>query len=85
MKLTQTGLIDKIITAMGLDDASPNKTPAEYGPLPKDQDVKCCNANFNYASIVGMMLYLQGHSRPKISFDVSQCAHYTFNPPMKLP
>ena len=80
VELTQTGLIDRIITAMGLDDASPNKTPAEYGALPKDQDGEGCNANFNYASIVGMMLYLQGHSRPEISFAVSQCARYTFNP-----
>ena len=65
---------------MGLDDASPNKTPAKYGPLSKDKDEESCNTNFNYASIVGMILYLQSHSRPEISFAVSQCARYTFNP-----
>ena len=34
----------------------------------------------NYASVVGMMLYLCGHSRPDISFAVHQCARYTFAP-----
>ena len=27
-----------------------------------------------------MLLYLQGHSRPDISFAVNQCARYAFNP-----
>jgi hypothetical protein len=37
IELTQTGLIDRIITAMGLDDANIAQTPAEYGALPKDK------------------------------------------------
>ena len=65
---------------MGLDDASPIKTPAEYGHLSQDQAGEGCNTTFNYASIVEMIMYLQGHSRPKISFAVSPCASYTFNP-----
>lgn len=36
--------------------------------------------NFNYAAVVGMLLYLSGHSRPDIAFAVHQCAGYTFNP-----
>ena len=80
VELTQTGLIDRIISAMGLEDATATKTPAEYGALPKDELGESCNGDFNYASIVGMLLYLQGHSRPDIAFSVSQCARYTFSP-----
>ena len=29
-----------------------------------------------------MLLYLLGHSRPKLAFSVSQCARYTFHPKM---
>ena len=80
VKLTQTELIDRIISVIGLEDATATKTPAEYGALPKDELGESCNGDFNYASIVGMLLYLQGHSRPDIVFSVSQCARYTFSP-----
>ena len=78
--MTQTGLIDRIITAMGLDDTNGKDTPAICATLPKDKDGKECNADFNYASVLGMLLYLQGHTRPDISFAVNQCARYTFSP-----
>ena len=78
--MRQTGLIDRIIDAMGLNDANIKSTPAKQGTLPKDIDGGDCNEGFNYASIVGMLLYLEGHTRPDISFAVSQCARYTFNP-----
>jgi hypothetical protein len=34
----------------------------------------------NYAAVVGMLLYLSGHSRPDIAFAVHQVARYTFKP-----
>ena len=34
-------------------------------------------------SVVGMLLYLSGHTRPDIAFAVHQCAQYTFNPTRK--
>ena len=82
VELTQTGLIDRIIEAMHLEDSSPKNTPAEYATLPKDEHGEDCNSDFNYASIVGMLLYLLGHSRPELAFSVSQCARYTFHPKM---
>ena len=78
--MTQTGLIDRIISAMGLDDANTKETPAVSATLPKDTDGEECNTEFNYASVLGMLLYLQGHSRPDISFAVNQCARYAFGP-----
>ena len=80
VELTQLGLIDRIIDAMGLTNATEVETPAEYGALPKDHDGESCNSQFNYSSIVGMLLYLQNHSRPELTFAVSQCARYTYCP-----
>jgi hypothetical protein len=37
-------------------------------------------ATYSYATVVGMLQYLQGHSRPDITFAVSQCARYTHSP-----
>ena len=80
VELNQRGLVDRIINAMGLDDSTSVKTPAEYGALPKDENSDSCNSTFNYSSIVGMLLYLKNHSRPDLTFAVSQCARYTFCP-----
>ena len=35
---------------------------------------------YSYPSVIGMLQYLQGHSRPDITCAVSQCAQYTHNP-----
>ena len=80
IELTQVGLIDRIVFAMGLTDATEVKTPVEYGALQKDEDGENCDTSFNYPSIVGMLLYLQNNTRPDITFAVSQCARYTFCP-----
>ena len=76
--LTQLVLIDRIIDAMGLTNATKVEAPAEYGAPPKGHDGESCNSQFNYSSIVGMLLYLQNHSRPELTFAVSQCARYTY-------
>ena len=80
--LTQSGLTKRIIAALGLEDKHSTSctTPAEIGPLPKDEDGEPASGMINYASVVGMLLYLCGHSRPDISFAVHQCARYTFAP-----
>ena len=70
--MKQTGLIDRII-ALGLDlKLSTNKwTPAEAKPLTRDEDGKPCQGSFCYASVVGMMLYRGGHTRPDIVYAVN--------------
>ena len=80
--LTQIGLTKRIISALGLDNkySTPCSTPAEISPLPKDEGGDPASGMINYASVVGMMLYLCGHSRPDISFAVHQCARYTYAP-----
>ena len=78
--LTQVGLIERIITSLELNGAKGKKTPAEHGALPADKDGEACNESFNYSSIVGMMSYLSGHTRPELEFAVHQCGRYSHNP-----
>eukprot|EP00804_Cyclotella_cryptica_P018088 CCRYP_017613-RA/>CCRYP_017613-RA protein AED:0.31 eAED:0.29 QI:0/0/0/1/0/0.5/2/0/495 len=58
-------------------------TPAESAPLPKDSEGDLASGAFNYAAVVGMLLYLSGHSRPDIAFAFHQCTRYTFRPTRK--
>ena len=52
-------------------------TPADKDPLCKDEDGDPCCDNWNYRSIVGMMLYLAGITRPNIAYAVHQCARFS--------
>ncbi|CAJ1930221.1 unnamed protein product [Cylindrotheca closterium] len=79
IELTQTGLIDKILVAAGMTDCKPNRTPAT-GPLGSDPEGEPMNEEWNYRSIVGMLLYLSTNTRPDISFAVSQVARFSSNP-----
>jgi Reverse transcriptase (RNA-dependent DNA polymerase) len=78
-KLSQPTLIKKIVNLAGLQDCKPNKVPATkvLGSLledpPHDED-------WEYASMIGMLMYLSCNSRPDIAFAVHQCARFTHNP-----
>jgi hypothetical protein len=82
IELTQFGLTDRIIGALGIeqDKSTGKSTPAEYGCLGTNVDDKPYDETFNYRSVVGMMQYLSGHTRPDIAFAVSQCARFSSNP-----
>ncbi len=79
--LLQEGLTKQIIATFGLDSkyTTPVNTPADAAALGRDVDGKEASGSINYASVVGMLLYL-GHSRPDISFATHQCAQYTQSP-----
>jgi hypothetical protein len=51
-------------------------TPAAAEPLVKDSDGNPMDGSFSYSSVIGMLQYLQNHSRPDISFVVSQCSRF---------
>lgn len=82
IELKQTGLIDRIIEALGLDDGNVHGkwTPAELKPLVKDADGEPAREGFSFAAVVGMLLYLTGHSRPEMSYAVNCAARYMFAP-----
>ena len=81
ISMTQAGLIKKVISTLGFDEYTNKKlTPASTTPLGTDADGEPFNEEWNYASVVGMLLYLSSNSRPDIQFAVHQCARFTHNP-----
>ncbi len=77
LKMKQTGLIKRIIEALGLDDGAKGKfTPSESKPLVKDINGDLANGAFSYSSEVSMLLYLSGQTHPDITFAVNCCACY---------
>jgi hypothetical protein len=61
-----------MIDALGLHSqySSKKDNPAEAAPLPKDSDGIPADPIVNYPSVIGMLLYLAGHSHPDIAFAV---------------
>ncbi|KAL7554492.1 hypothetical protein ACHAWF_017943, partial [Thalassiosira exigua] len=80
--LTQPGLTKKVVEALGLCSKNPTavSTPAEKAPLHHDVGGVPHDGPVNYASVVEMLLYITGQSRPDCAFAVHQCARYTFEP-----
>ena len=80
IELKQTGLIDRILRVMNLQDSKENQTPADVKPLAKDEDGPPCEETWSYASVVGMMMYLASNSRPDIAYAVHSAARFTHCP-----
>ena len=77
IKLTQTGLIKRILVATGMEDCSKIGTPTKVKALRKDEKGDPPMERWSYTSVVGMLLYLASNSRPDIAFAVHQCARFT--------
>ena len=78
--MTQTVLIERIHKGTYMEDCNLKHTPAEKNPLCKDEKGLPCCENWDYRSIVGMVLYLSGSTRPDIAYDVHQCARFSHAP-----
>ena len=78
LELLQVGLIDRIISILGIDDKPKSGVlPASTTLLSKDENGPPRRASWKYASVVGMLLYLSSNSRPDIAFAVHQVARFT--------
>jgi hypothetical protein len=79
--MRQSGLAKRIVEALHLDDAliPSSETPCNAF-LPLDEEGTTALGLYNYASVVGMLSYLQGHSQIDMSLAVSQVARYVHNP-----
>ena len=79
VELLQTGLIDRILAALNLDDDDVviRTEPASSTPLTKDESGPPRKEHWSYASIIGMLLYLSSNSRPDITYAVNSCARFT--------
>jgi hypothetical protein len=78
IELVQTGLIDRILKALNLDndDVTVRLEPAAKEALGKNEDGPPRKESWSYPSLIGMMLYLASNSRPEIAFAVHQCARF---------
>ncbi len=56
--LSQPGLIAKVLEAAGMEECNPNIIPAAMEPLGPDIDGDPMNEEWEYASIIGMLMYL---------------------------
>jgi hypothetical protein len=80
IELLQTGLIQRVLDALQINHLPSKRTPANIGVLGADQNGDPPDCHFNYASVLGMLGYLQANSRPDITFAVSQCARFATSP-----
>ena len=80
LKLTQHGLIKKFLQSIGCSDCNAVETPAATSPLGTDAKGEVFREEWEYASAVGMIMYLAGNAHPKIQFSVHQCTQFTHTP-----
>jgi len=80
VEMTQSGLIEKVLTAAKMTNCKESQSPANVTALPTDPDGEPMNEEWNYRSIIGMLIYLSTNTRPDITFAVSQVARYGNNP-----
>ena len=81
-KLTrQMFLIQRVIQAVGMGVSNPTKTPSTTVALSADDGGPVRVGTWNYALVVGMLLYLAGNTWPDIAFEVvHQCARFSHHP-----
>ena len=79
-KLSQSGLINKVLLASGMEDSNPIRTPSELKPLGINTDGEPFDEKWEYPTIVGMLMFLACNSRPDIAYAVNQCARFTHCP-----
>ena len=82
--LTQPFLIDRVIQALNFDPTTTkgarDGVPASYPLLSKDENGLPRKADWKYRSLIGMLGYLQGTTRPDIAMAVHQCARFNSDP-----
>ena len=48
--------------------------------MSKDDNSEPASGMFNYSSVVGMIMYISGHTRPDFPIVINFCARYMFSP-----
>jgi hypothetical protein len=77
--LTQSGLVERVLEAMDLEDANPKDTPASEA-LGSNKDSPTFDGKYNYRSVIGMIMYLTSSTRPDCAFAIHQCARFSHDP-----
>ena len=80
--VTQPCLIHRILDSYGIKASEVNKrdTPASKPLLHKDLSGRSRKHSWSYRSVVGMLGYLSGTSRPDLAMAIHQCARFNESP-----
>ena len=82
--LSQETLIDKACKAVGLPlkrTGSPKPYPAKAGiALSSDPDGEVFSEDWDYRSVIGILLFIANNTRPDVAMSVSQAARFCANP-----
>jgi hypothetical protein len=78
--LSQTGLIDKVLKTSGMEECNSSPTPTLTSPIGSDKEGAAFIDTWEYATVVGMLMFLASNSRPDIAYAVHQCARFTHCP-----
>jgi hypothetical protein len=76
ISMTQTGLIESIISDVGLSSDSNTKTTLSDSILYPDTNGIPRQESWNYRSVIGKLNFLAQNTHPDISFAVHQCARF---------
>jgi hypothetical protein len=71
IRMTQPGLIQRIVKALKIDHLPPKRTPANHGALGKYKNGEAVHGEYSYPSVSGMCGYLQGYGRSDTTFATS--------------
>jgi hypothetical protein len=63
-----------------MEDCNVKTSPCSTTPLSTDESGPRHSEEWEYASAVGMLMYLAGNAHPEIAYAVHQCARFTHNP-----
>ena len=75
----QTFLIQRAIELVGLSDSNKVDIPAVKPPLSKDLEEASQNSTWEYRSIIGLLNYISGSSRPNITYATHSAAIFPSN------
>lgn len=80
--LSQPGLIDKVLTVSGMTDSNGVDTPTSTrgGALGADLDGDPFLEEWNYRTVIGMLMFISANTRPDIAFAVHQAARFSHSP-----
>ena len=81
-KFTQTGLINKVLAATGMEHCNSKPAPCsgDGKHLGSDPEGALAKKEWSISSVVGMLLCLASNSRPDIAFATHQCVCFTHSP-----
>ena len=80
IQFQQVGLINLILKHCNMSECNAKAIPCEATPLGTDAQGKVIQDRWNYASAIGMLMYLPSNAYPEIQYAVHQCACFTHCP-----